>query len=54
MEKGLEEGWVGKAVGGSTHIGVGDSPLQEGRCDEMVEVLGGVRGSELGVILMTG
>ena len=51
--EGTGRGVGGKRGGGSTHIGVGDSPLQEGSCDEMVEVLGGVRGSEVGVLSMT-
>lgn len=47
---------VGRERGGeSTHIGVGDSPLQDGGCNEKVEVLGvGAVLSDIGVIAMPG
>lgn len=45
----------GKRGAESVHIGVGDSPWQEGGCNEKAEVLGGVGGgSETGVMAMTG
>lgn len=46
---------MGKDIAGgeSTHIGVGDSLLQEGSWKEMVEVIAGVEMSEIDVEVMT-
>lgn len=52
--EGPGRGAGGKRGAESIHIGVGDAPRQAGGCNEKAEVVGGVGGSETGVMAMTG